>query len=146
MCVKLHAVCRITHCEWNYTMCVKWHIVCEIRHCVKRYTVRSPFCINCEKIPLSQFFYTSAAIDAIDKYQVCILISIYLHLYICVFVCLCVCGHWESWGNFLFFVVAQFQLSHKETWQCYHHHNQHHNQLITIMLMMMQMMILNHRL
>ena len=24
-----------------------------------------------EKIPLSQFFYTSAAIDASDKYQVC---------------------------------------------------------------------------
>ena len=35
------------------------------------YTVRSPFCVGCEKIPLSQFVYTSAAIDAMDKYQVC---------------------------------------------------------------------------
>ena len=35
-------------------------------------TVRSPFRVDCErKIPLSQFFYTSAAIDASDKYQVC---------------------------------------------------------------------------
>ena len=33
--------------------------------------VRSPFCVNCGKqIPLSQFFYTSIAIDASDKYQV----------------------------------------------------------------------------
>ena len=46
MYVKLHTVCKIAHC-------VKWHIVCEI-------TVRSPFRIDCgEKIPLSQFFYTS---------------------------------------------------------------------------------------
>ena len=46
--------------------------MCEKTHCAQRYTVRSPFRVNCErKIPLSQFFYTSAAIDAMDKYQVC---------------------------------------------------------------------------
>ena len=32
--------------------------------------VRSPFCIHCEKNPLSQFFFTSAATDASDKYEV----------------------------------------------------------------------------
>ena len=45
--------------------------MCELIHCVQRYkAVRSPFRVDCEKIPLSQFFYTSAAIDAMDKYQV----------------------------------------------------------------------------
>ena len=45
--------------------------MCELIHCVQRYTaVRSPFRVDCEKIPLSHFFYTSAAIDAMDKYQV----------------------------------------------------------------------------
>ena len=29
------------------------------------------FALIVDKIPLSNFFYTSAAIDAIDKYQVC---------------------------------------------------------------------------
>ena len=50
--------------------------MCELIHCVQRYTaVRSPFRVDCEKIPLSQFFYTSAAIDAIDKYQVWMTVS-----------------------------------------------------------------------
>ena len=40
-------------------------------HCVKRYTVRNPFRVDCEKIPLSRFFYTNATTDASDKYQVC---------------------------------------------------------------------------
>ena len=45
--------------------------MCETTHCVQKYTVKSIFRVNCEqKIPLSQFFYTSAAIDASDKYQV----------------------------------------------------------------------------
>ena len=58
-------MCKSTHCVLNYTLCVRLYIVCEI-------TVRSPFRLNCgKKIPLSQFFYTSAAIDASDKYQVC---------------------------------------------------------------------------
>ena len=43
LCVKLHTVCKITHCVSNYTLCVKWntwwkkyslcvksHIMCEI--------------------------------------------------------------------------------------------------------------------
>ena len=48
--------------------------MCELIHCVQRYTgLRSPFRVDCEKkFPSVNFFYTSAAIDAMDKYQVCI--------------------------------------------------------------------------
>ena len=53
-------------------MCVKLHTVSKITHCVQKYTVRSLFRVNCEekKFPSINLFYTSTAIDAMDKYQV----------------------------------------------------------------------------
>ena len=53
-------------------MCVKLHTVSKITHCVQKYTVRSLFRVNCEekKFPSVNLFYTSTAIDAMDKYQV----------------------------------------------------------------------------
>ena len=51
--------------------------MCEITHCVQRYTaVRSPFRVDCEKkYPSVKYFYTSAAIHAMDKYQVWVSLS-----------------------------------------------------------------------
>ena len=77
LCGKLHTVCKFTHCESNYTLWVKWHTVCKMTHSLWHNTLCKKvlsgvlFALIVKKIPLSQFFYTSTAIDASDKYQVC---------------------------------------------------------------------------
>ena len=53
-------------------MCVKLHTVCIIHTLCKIHTEYwSSFFISLWKIPLSQKIYTSTAIDASDKYEVC---------------------------------------------------------------------------
>ena len=60
---------------------MKHCIVCEVTHCVQRYTVRSSFRVNGKiTFPSVKKIYTSAAIDAMDKYQVCNLIWIVVEM------------------------------------------------------------------
>ena len=72
LCVKLHTVCKITHCVYNYTqyvMYVKLHTVCELTHSVQNFT-GVPCAFNMKKFPSLKIFYTHAVTDVTDKYQV----------------------------------------------------------------------------
>ena len=77
LCGKVHTVSQITHSESNYTMFVKLHTLSKMKHCLWNNKLCTK--VHCqesfsrylwEKIPLSQYFYTSTDIDAMDKYQV----------------------------------------------------------------------------
>ena len=56
---------KITHCVYSYTLCVKLHTV------YNGTLSRVLFALIVNKFPSVNFFYISAAIDAMDKYQVC---------------------------------------------------------------------------
>ena len=71
LCVKLHTVCKITHCVQNYTLCVKVHTVLVVK------------LLSLEK------FYTTAGTGGSDLYEVCFTVwsgcIIYYMLYVAIF-------------------------------------------------------------